>query len=92
MRSFVENEAVKYQDHAQFDVDENEALLNAIKEGARKWSNTTWNSLQPDTQRMVRKGLDMRLDLIDSSHKEMLTKLIETCASQKLQEFAENKG
>jgi len=91
LRNFYLVEAAKYQS-ADLTTDENEELANTIKEYARKWAGRVFKKLPEAIQTTVDKGLDMRLDHIDSAYKADLIKGIEKCAQKKLKEFEKDRA
>ncbi|CAO2647648.1 Nn.00g085700.m01.CDS01 [Neocucurbitaria sp. VM-36] len=87
VRAFAETEAAKYQDDTVMDDDENEALSSAMRDAARKWTYHNHDRKDVDTQNLVKRGLDMRLDKIDGSYKADLINVLNVCATRKLQEL-----
>ncbi|KAH5278210.1 hypothetical protein HBI70_084340 [Parastagonospora nodorum] len=93
VRGFAEAEALKAQNHVpDLNTDEKEELTSAIKEGARKWALRAHDGLPPPLQTTVERGLDMRLDHIDTPYTRQLFDVIRECASRKLDEFIQDRG
>ncbi|EAT80204.2 hypothetical protein SNOG_12391 [Parastagonospora nodorum SN15] len=93
VRGFAEAEALKAQNHIpDLNTDEKEELTSAIKEGARKWALRAHDGLPPPLQTTVERGLDMRLDHIDTPYTRQLFDVIRECASRKLDEFIQDRG
>jgi hypothetical protein len=92
-RGFAEAEALKAQNHIpDLNTDEKEELTSAIKEAARKWALRAHDGLPPPLQTTVERGLDMRLDRIDTPYTKQLFDVIRECASRKLDEFIQDRG
>lgn len=88
VREFVESEAMKHKDDDLLDRDEHEALCAAMRDAARKWAYRGYDGMDAATQKLVTRGLDMRLDMIDESYKTDLIQVLDQCAARKLQEMA----
>jgi hypothetical protein len=67
VRGVAESEAAKYRNH-EIGTDENEEMVNAIRELARKWATRTYDNMPAALQAAHLRGLDMRLDYIDATY------------------------
>lgn len=84
---------MKAQNHVpDLNTDEKEELTSAIKEAARKWALRAHDGLPPPLQATVERGLNMRLDHIDTPYTRQLFDVVRECATRKLDEFIQDRG
>ncbi|KAH8723004.1 hypothetical protein GQ44DRAFT_806582 [Phaeosphaeriaceae sp. PMI808] len=95
VRAFVNAESAKYHKTAAYhdenvSEDELDELLSTIKAAAREWALSTYDNMSlPQTN--LKRGLDMRLDLVDQKYTVQLSKTLETCYLRKMEKFAKER-
>jgi hypothetical protein len=80
--------AETYQQSASLDRDEQDELVSAIREVARKWAVQTYNDMAMAGRTDVIRGLDMCLNSVGPDRRAVLASVVAACATRKLEELA----
>jgi hypothetical protein len=92
VRSFVEDQAMTYQQFVLLDKDEQDEFVSVLKEVARKWAVQTYNSMVMAGHTGLVRGLDMCLNTTGPETRADLENVVAGCAARKLRELAHESG